>query len=105
MRQARVLNHGRFAGVLSEPADGGFRFVYAPDYLASDAGPISLTLPKRTEAFVAPTLFPFFFGLLAEGSTREIQHRMLRIDEDDHMGLLLATAADAVGSVSIEPMP
>jgi len=100
-----VLNHGRFAGVLEEIGEGGFRFTYDPDYLASELAPISLTLPKRAKPFLAPTLFPFFFGMLSEGSMREIQHRVLRIDEDDVMGLLLATADDAVGSVSVEPMP
>ena len=99
-RVGRVLNHGRFAGLLEE-LDGGYRFTYDPGYLASPAGAVSLTLPKRPEPYVSKHLFPFFYGLLSEGSTRVVQHRVLRIDEADAFGLLLATAQDTVGSVTI----
>jgi len=88
-------------GLLEERDEGGYRFRYDPDYLASPGSPISLTLPKRAEPYEAGHLFPFFYGLLAEGSTRTIQHRVLRIDEDDAFGLLLATAQDTVGSVTV----
>ena len=100
MRAARVLNHGRLAGHLKE-TEAGVVFTYDPTYLA-DGEAISLTLPTRREPYAAPTLFPFFYGLLAEGSTRELQHRVLRIDEDDVFGLLLATGEDTIGSVSVE---
>ncbi len=103
MRRARVLNHGHVAGVLEE-AEDRFRFTYTAAYLASELGPISLSLPKRDAPFVADVLFPFFFGLLTEGGNRALQHRTLRIDESDHMGLLLATAVDPIGSVSVEPL-
>ncbi len=104
MRRARVLNHGRFTGILEE-VDGGFRLAYDSAYLANGGGGVSLTLPGRAEPYESPTLFAFFYGLLSEGSTRQIQQRVLRIDGDDHFGLLLATAGDTVGSVSIEPEP
>ena len=100
MRRAHVFNDGRLAGLLEETEDG-FRFTYDATYL-SDGKPISLTLPTRSEPYSAATLFPFFYGLLAEGGTREIQHRVLKIDEDDVFGLLLATGADTIGSVSVE---
>lgn len=100
MRRARVLNHGRLAGWLEE-TEAGFRFTYDSSYLPGGEA-ISLTLPTRGEPYSAPSLFPFFYGLLAEGSTREIQHRVLRIDEDDVFGLLLATGEDTIGSVSVE---
>ncbi|MBT3221674.1 MAG: phosphatidylinositol kinase [Proteobacteria bacterium] len=102
MRSARILNHGQVAGLLEELLDGTFRFSYDPMYLASDKPPISLTLPKSEGPFVAPTLFPYFFGLLSEGSARELQVQTLNIDEDDTFGLLVATGEDTVGSVSIE---
>ena len=100
MRRARVLNHGRLAGHLEETSSG-FLFTYDRTYLP-DGEPISLTLPTREKPYSAPALFPFFYGLLTEGSTREIQHRVLKIDEDDVFGLLLATGEDTIGSVSIE---
>jgi serine/threonine-protein kinase HipA len=100
MRTARVFNHGRLAGHLKE-TEAGFVFTYIRSYLLNGEA-ISLTLPVRPEPYAAPMLFPFFYGLLAEGSTREIQHRVLKIDEEDVFGLLLATCEDAIGSVSIE---
>lgn len=100
-RAARVRNHGLVAGLIEELPDGGYRFTYEPGY----GGPaISLTLPVRAEPYAAASLFPFFHGLLSEGSTRALQHRALRIDEDDAFGLLLATGGDTVGSVTIEPL-
>jgi serine/threonine-protein kinase HipA len=103
MRRARVSNHGKAAGILEEVA-GGFRFTYDPSYLASGAAPISLTLPLRPDPFDSPILFPFFFGLLSEGSTRELQLRILGIDAADAFGLLVATCEDTVGSVSVEEL-
>jgi HipA-like protein len=47
-------------------------------------------------------LFPFFSGLLAEGTLREMQCRMRRIDENDDFGLLLETAGgDVIGAVTV----
>ena len=103
MRRGRVLNHGQLAGLIEELDDGSCRFTYDPAWLASGGAPVSLALPTRSEPYTSPGLFPFFFGLLAEGSARALQHRLLRIDEQDHFGLLLATAADSIGSVSVEP--
>lgn len=95
-----MFNHGRLAGHLVE-TEAGFVFTYDAAYLP-DGEPISLTLPTRSAPHSAPTLFSFFYGLLAEGSMRAIQHRVLKIDEDDVFGLLLATCGDTIGSVSIE---
>ena len=77
--------------------DARYRFTYAHDYIEDPSTlPISLTLSKRSE-----TLFPFFFGLLSEGSTKAIQCRTLKIDEQDHFELLLSTGEDCIGSVSV----
>jgi serine/threonine-protein kinase HipA len=103
MRRALVYNKDRLAGYLEERDDGTYRFRYDEEYLADDStGPVSLTLPKRPDPFVSEHLFAFFYGLLAEGSTRRRQCRRHKIDEDDHFGLLLATGRDTIGSVTIE---
>ena len=103
MRRGQVFNHGRLAGVLDELEDGRFRFQYDPDYLRDPAvTAVSLTLPKREEPFFSDHLFAFFHGLLAEGSTRQLQCRLLQIDEEDAFGLLLATGRDTIGSVSVK---
>lgn len=104
VRRGRVSNNGVLAGLLEE-TDTGFRFTYDPSYLADLKAPaISLTLPKRPAPFESAHLFPFFFGLLAEGSTKDLQCRLLKLDEDDHFGRLLATLrGDVIGSVSVAP--
>jgi serine/threonine-protein kinase HipA len=103
-RRAAVHNHGRRAGVLEELQDGSFRFTYTPDYLRDpEAEPISLTLPKRSAPYESPSMFAFFYGLLSEGSTRRLQSTLLKVDEDDTFGLLVATGGDAIGSVTVHP--
>ncbi len=102
-RKGKVLNHGVLAGVLEE-TETGFSFAYDTAYLRdSEAKPISCTMPKRKELFESKHLFPFFHGLLAEGVTKDLQCRLLKIDERDHFGRLLKTAQnDPIGSVTVE---
>ena len=52
----------------------------------------SATLPKRKEEYRSKELFPFFYGLLAEGKQKERQCRELCIDENDHFTRLLETS-------------
>ena len=71
-RRGKVYYRDHLAGNLEETASG-YRFTYDPSYLSTPGMPdISLTLPKQKEPFEAPVLFPFFFGLLAEGVQKEI---------------------------------
>lgn len=101
-RSGIVYCNGIPAGRIEELPQG-YRFVYDAAYLASpDTHAISLTLPKQPEPFVSPVLFPFFFGLLAEGILKDTQCRKLRLDEDDHFGRLLKTAHDdTIGDVTV----
>lgn len=101
-RKGRVYCAGHLAGMVEETADG-YRFTYDPAYLA-DPGThaVSLTLPKHSDPFVSAGLFPFFYGLLAEGILKETQCRQLKLDEHDHFGRLLKTAhSDAIGDVTV----
>ena len=102
-RKGKVFNHGVLAGQIEE-SDEGYVFQYDTGYLAgSDSTPICLTMSKQKEPYVSEHLFPFFHGLLAEGVTKDLQCRILRIDESDHFGRLLKTAhGDLVGSVTVE---
>lgn len=102
MRQANVYYRDTLAGVLRQDAEG-YVFEYLPAYLENSALPaISLTLPKRREAFRSGILFPFFFGLLAEGENKTLQCRLLRIDENDHFTRLLRTCvADTIGGIMV----
>lgn len=102
MPRASVFCRGVFAGTLTkEPS--GYRFEYAPDYLADTTCPaISLTFPKRAAPFESPVLFPFFFGLLAEGDDKALQCRVLKIDEGDHFTRLVRTCAvETIGGVTV----
>ena len=102
MRKGIVNVRGRVAGILEE-TEAGYRFQYDEDYLSDPESPaVSLTLPKRSQAFESPFLFPFFFGLLAEGNLKAEQCRRLKLDEDDSFGRLLATSgSDTIGAVTV----
>lgn len=85
--------------------NSGFVFQYDRKYLQrDDAKAISLTLPLQEEAFESAILLPFFCGLMAEGVNKEIQCRLLKIDENDLFGLLLKTGdKDTIGAVTVRP--
>ena len=94
------------AGMLDETTDG-FRFSYYRDYAEHrDLPAVSLTLPKRADPpYEASVLFPFFSGLLTEGTAMHIQCRMLKLDETDLFGRLLKTAKDdVIGNITVHEM-
>ena len=103
MRQARVYCRDILAGTLGKGSEE-YVFEYQADYLANPNLPaISLTFQKQKEAFRSPVLFPFFFGLLAEGEKKSLDCRILRIDEDDHFTRLLKTCSvETIGGVTVE---
>jgi HipA-like protein len=101
-RSGKVFCGEHFAGRIEELSDG-YRFTYDAEYLAlPETHAISLTLPKRSAPFTSAVLFPFFFGLLAEGILKDTQCRKLKLDENDHFGRLLKTAhSDTIGDVTV----
>lgn len=106
MRQAEVYRNGILAGILTEENQNSFIFRYDVNYFADQTKPaISLTLPKTRQEYHGSFLFPFFSNMLSEGANRKIQSRMLRIDENDDFGILLATAqVDTIGAVTVKPV-
>ena len=102
MRCGEVYVNGVAAGLLKE-ADGHFVFQYYDKYINDKScAAVSLTLPKRKKAYTSPILFPFFAGLLAEGTAMRIQCRILKLDGDDLFGRLLKTAGDdVIGAVTV----
>ena len=102
MRKLSVYVNDRHAGFISENQPGkGYEFRYTPDYLQSDGGPVSLTLPKREEPYESEHLFPFFTNLLPEGANRKAVCRHAHLDEDDFFGMLMATVGtDMIGAVN-----
>ena len=100
-----VLYNGTVAGTLRQTSTG-FVFRYYPAYLISPHPPISLTLPKQEAAFMAPVLFAFFAGLLAEGTAKDLQCRTLHLDERDYFTRLLLTAhSETIGAVTVRAIP
>ena len=106
MRKANVYRNNEFVGILSEENPTLFVFQYDENWLLDSSKPsVSLTLPKAQKVFTSPNLFPFFFNMLSEGMNKQIQCRLLKIDEKDHFGLLLATAQnDTLGAITVKPI-
>ena len=104
MRKAEIYRNGEFAGILSEKNLNSYKFRYNDNYFADIRKPaISLTLPKTQQEYHSEYLFPCFFNMLSEGANKALQCRLLKIDEEDSFGLLLATAqVDTIGSITIK---
>jgi HipA-like protein len=103
MRAAQIFYNGRMAGLLSKEKST-YRLTYDKAYLTmAGSRPISLTLPLREKPYESDVLFPAFVNLLSEGSNKAMQTRLLKIDENDYFGLLLATAGgDHIGPLTIK---
>jgi len=101
-----VYNNGKLAGYLTKNPEGQFSFSYDPTYYQDNSQPaISLTLPKNQHEYISDHLFAFFQGLLAEGVNKDIQCRILKIDERDDFTRLLQTAGeDTIGAITIKPI-
>ncbi len=102
-RRARVFYNGMPAGLLIK-SGGKFMFAYEDEYLRNPAlPPISLTFPKTVKEFRSDNLFPFFFGLLAEGVNKNTQCRLLKIDGKDHFTRLVKTAGtETIGAITVQ---
>jgi HipA-like protein len=101
---AEIYNNGILAGHLEKKGPNEYHFVYTTAYYANPySPPISLTLPKTRQSYQSPTLFSFFAGLLTEGINKEIQCKLLRIDERDDFTRLLRTAdEDTIGGITVK---
>lgn len=100
-----VYNNGDLAGEIEKHKAGHYSFRYADAYFNDRSKPpISLSLPKSKQEFQSEQLFSFFYGLLSEGVNKDIQCRLLKIDENDHFTRLLATAGeDPIGAITVKP--
>ncbi|MFQ8805379.1 MAG: HipA N-terminal domain-containing protein [Alistipes indistinctus] len=106
MRQGAVYMNGCLAGILTEVSPAEYVFRYDDGYFADSKMPaVSLTLPKTQQEYRSAYLFPLFSNILSEGRNRAVQSRLLHIDENDHFGILLATArTDVAGAVTVKPL-
>ena len=106
MRKANVYRNRQLAGTLIQHNMQSYEFRYADEWFANENLPsISLTIPKTKKTYHADHLFPFFFNMLSEGANKKLQCRQLKIDENDHFGLLVATANnDTIGAITVKPV-
>ena len=106
MRKLAIYRNKEFAGILTEESREEYLFRYDQAYYADTTKPaVSLTLPKSQQEYRSTVLFPFFFNMLSEGVNRQLQTRLLKIDEQDHFGLLSATAQyDTIGAITVKPI-
>ena len=106
MRQAKIYYKGEWAGILAQDNHGHYTFRYTEDWLRDgDKPPISLTLPKSTEAYRSDHFFPFFYNMLPEGANKQLVCKSMRLDPVDYFGLLVTTAQfDTVGAITVQKM-
>jgi len=104
MAKAGIYNNKILAGYLEKRGPSDYHFIYEDSYWNDRSRPsISLTLLKTQQEYQSPVLFPFFSGLLAEGINKEIQCRLLNIDEEDDFTRLLRTAGeDPIGAITVK---
>jgi serine/threonine-protein kinase HipA len=104
MRAIEIYRNGILAGLLKEIDAKHFVFTYDDLYYNDASKPaISLTLPKLQKEYQCDVIFPFFSNMIAEGENKKMQSQLLKIDENDQFGLLLATAqADTIGNITVK---
>lgn len=104
-KEANVYRNGELIGMLTQHGRYSYEFKYDDQWFADPKKPpVSLTMPKTEQIYLADHLFPFFFNLLSEGVNRSLQASQLKIDEMNYFGLLLATAhTDTIGAITLKP--
>ena len=104
MKCVTVYVKGVEAGVLARFRQGGYEFRYTRQYREGSGPSVAFTMPKRKAVHRSDVLFPFFYGLLAEGEQKRMQCRTMRIDEKDHFTRLAETCREGViGAVYVRP--
>lgn len=104
--KGEIYNNEILAGYLEKEVSGMYVFTYNDAYFENkDLPPISLMLLKNKKQHQSEYLFSFFVGLLSEGANKEIQCRLLKIDEQDDFTRLLNTAGDdTIGAITVKKL-
>lgn len=99
-----ILYNGILSGVL-EKTGMQYIFTYHTNYIKEGNRSISITMPIQHLPYKSKLLFPVFANLLSEGVNKKMQCRLLKIDESDYFGLLIATAKeDSIGPITIKEL-
>lgn len=104
MQKGAVYCNKVFVGDIEKRSPVEYVFRYDDVYYADpDTSDVSLTMPKTQQVYTSDQLFPFFAGLLTEGINKEIQCRLLKIDEQDDFTRLIKTAGeDTIGAITVK---
>ncbi|HPS65189.1 MAG TPA: HipA N-terminal domain-containing protein [Ignavibacteria bacterium] len=99
---AYIYHNDDLAGFLTK-TKSGYTFSYEEKYFLDKSKPaISLSFPKDKREYKSFYLFPFFFGLLSEGENKDLQCRILKLDDKDYFTRLIKTAGmDTIGSITV----
>ena len=87
-------------GTLTRSDTGDLSFQYLPDYLDSNAIPLSSTLPLDPTPFKERDIAAFFSNLLPDESARRKIADILHLTPEDTFGLLRLIGGDCAGAVA-----
>lgn len=103
----RVLDvylHEHLVGQLTQDQHGNMRFAYIDNWISdSTAGPLSHSLPLRSERFTSNECRGFFGGILPEQTQREIIAKNLGISARNDFALLREIGGECAGAVTFIP--
>lgn len=100
-RALDVYLHDQKAGVLEQADDARLAFTYDSDYLAGDGLPISISMPRREEAYDDPIAHPYFSGLLPDERARRRLASALGVSHENAFGLLEIIGGECAGALSL----
>ena len=87
-------------GTLTRSDTGNLSFQYLPEYLKSNAIPLSSTLPLDATPFAERDIAAFFSNLLPDESARQKIADILHLTPEDTFGLLRLLGGDCAGAVA-----
>jgi len=99
-----VYLHDKLVGYLTQDDDGQMLFQYAQSWLeASEAVPLSQSLPLRKNIFKRTECRGFFAGLLLEENKRDIIARNLGISARNDYAMLERIGGECAGAITFVP--
>lgn len=100
----RVWWEAASVGVLRIDEHGDLDFTYDAAWIADpETRAISVSLPKRSEAFGRRETRPFFAGLLPDEGQRDLVARVLGISKSNDFRLLERLGGDVAGALTLWP--